>query len=215
MSVFYQACLPTPSHIGVGWIQWDVTIKKATRSITVIAGRWLGRLSQAAWKQKRRLPWIVRGEDGDCQNLRHELLIEQSLEDVSFTSWHRCTLKTCRWLDPCSGNVLEAASDLNFDHVVPLSHAHVTGGYSWPTSLKREFAQDRSILLLVTDSINRSQGAKGPSGFLPAESFQCEYARIWKSVAEKYSLELPDRDNTKIWNILKRYWRYFSVTVIF
>jgi 5-methylcytosine-specific restriction endonuclease McrA len=143
-------------------------------------------------------------EDSDCQNLRHELLIEQSLEDVSFTSSRRCTVKSGRWLDPYSGNVLEIASDLDVDHVVPLSYAHVTGGYSWPISLKQEFAQDRSNLLLVTDNINQSKGAKGPSGFLPVKSFQCEYARIWKSVAEKYSLKLPDRDNAKIRNILKR-----------
>ena len=146
-------------------------------------------------------PW--GDEDGDCQNLRHELLIEQSLKDVSFTSSRRCTVKTGRWLDPYSGNVLEIASDLDLDHVVPLSYAHATGGYSWPTSLKREFAQDRSNLLLVTDHINQSKGAKGPVDFLPRISFHCDYARIWESVSDKYPLNLPAEDKAEIEKILR------------
>ena len=142
-------------------------------------------------------------EDGDCQNLRHELLIEQSLIDVTFTSTRRCNVNTGRWLDPYSGNLITQASDLDVDHVIPLSYAHENGGSSWPTSLKREFAQDRENLLLVTDIINQSKGAKGPNSFLPIEEFQCEYAGIWRRVSAKYQIELPNSDQRRIDDILE------------
>ena len=79
-------------------------------------------------------------DDSDCQNLRHELLIEQSLTDVTFTSTRRCNVNTGRWLDPYSGNLITQASDLDVDHVIPLSYAHEKGGFSWSTFLKRKFA---------------------------------------------------------------------------
>jgi hypothetical protein len=142
-------------------------------------------------------------EDGDCQNLRHELLIEQSLIDVTFASARRCNVITGRWLDPYSGNLITQASDLDVDHVIPLSYAHENGGFSWPTFLQREFAQDRKNLLLVTDSINQSKGAKGPSSFLPWEEFQCEYAEIWQYVSAKYELRLRSEDITAIRRILQ------------
>ena len=142
-------------------------------------------------------------EDGDCQDLRHELLIAQSLIDVTFTSARRCKVSTGRWIDPYSGNLVERASDLDVDHVIPLSYAHENGGFSWPIFLKQEFAQDQENLLLVTDSINQSKGAKGPSFFLPRKGYQCEYASIWASVTDKYQLNLPTGDKAEIRKILR------------
>jgi hypothetical protein len=144
--------------------------------------------------------WI--DEDGDCQNLRHEMLIRENLSDITFTNSNRCTVNTGRWLDPYTGIYLNQASDLDVDHVIPLAYAHTNGGYSWSTSKKQTFAVDESNLLLVDDGENQSKGAKGPSEYLPRKEFQCEYARIWNLVATKYNLDLAERDLGTIRNIL-------------
>ena len=60
--------------------------------------------------------WI--DEDGDCQNLRHEMLIRDSLSDITFTNPNRCTVNTGRWLDPYTGTYINRASDLDVDHVI-------------------------------------------------------------------------------------------------
>jgi hypothetical protein len=159
------------------------------------------RLNRESYRREDYLvSWI--DEDGDCQNLRHEMLIRENLSDITFTNSNRCTVNTGRWLDPYTGIYLNQASDLDVDHVIPLAYAHTNGGYSWSMSKKQTFAVDEANLLLVDDGENQSKGAKGPSEYLPRKEFQCEYARIWQLVATKYNLDVPERDLGTIRNIL-------------
>lgn len=135
-------------------------------------------------------------DDGDCQNLRNEFLITQSLAAVTFVSSDKCTVKTGKWLDPYTGEYLYKASDLDLDHVIPLSYAHRHGGRNWTREEKKAFASDESNLLLVEDNANQAKGDKGPSEFMPRGAFQCRYAEIWNFVSEKYKviLSLPDQE---------------------
>jgi len=66
--------------------------------------------------------------DGDCQNTRHELLIAESLWNVTFTSESNCTTNTGIWVGPYTGEVFTFASDVDIDHVIPLKYAHDHGG---------------------------------------------------------------------------------------
>ena len=136
--------------------------------------------------------WI--DEDGDCQNLRHEMLIHHSQLGVTFTNSDQCTVRTGRWLDPYLGKVITMASDLDVDHVIPLAYAHANGADAWSRTKKQTFAMDEANLLLVDDGENQFKGAKGPSEYLPRKEFQCDYVKIWQLVASKYKLELPAGD---------------------
>lgn len=158
--------------------------------------------SQNYRREDYLVSWI--DEDGDCQNLRHEMLIRESLSDITFTNSNRCIVNTGRWLDPYAGIYLYQASDLDVDHVIPLAYAHTNGSYSWSTRKKQTFAVDEANLLLIDDGENQSKGAKGPSEYLPRKEFQCEYAEIWRLVSTKYDLILPDRDQETIRNILSQ-----------
>ena len=53
--------------------------------------------------------WV--DEDGDCQNLRHEMLIRHSLLEVTFTNSNQCLVNTGQWFDPYSGKLITRASD--------------------------------------------------------------------------------------------------------
>jgi len=143
--------------------------------------------------------WI--DEDGDCQNLRHEMLIRHSQHEVTFTNPSQCTVTGGLWLDPYLGKVITISSDLDVDHVIPLAYAHANGGAAWPRSKKQSFAMDEINLLLVDDGENQLKGAKGPSGYLPRKEYQCDYVKKWQLVATKYKLELPVTDRRVLFSI--------------
>ena len=77
-----------------------------------------------AWKH-----WV--DVDKDCQNTRHEVLLEESLGPVTFKTSKNCRVVSGSWLGAYSGNVFTDASQLDIDHLVPLKEAHESGGYAW------------------------------------------------------------------------------------
>ncbi|WHI47907.1 HNH endonuclease family protein [Microbulbifer sp. VAAF005] len=138
-----------------------------------------------------RSEWLPRWSDvdGDCQNTRQELLIRLSLAPVAFSNEKSCTVVSGLWMDPYTGRFFEKASDLDVEHIVPLSWAHKYGGASWSREQRRAFAEDPANLWLVDDGHNRSKGDKGPDQWLPPyKPAQAIYIRQFEVVARKYRL---------------------------
>lgn len=135
--------------------------------------------------------WI--DSDSDCQNLRQELLIEQSLELVTFTDRQDkkdCTVKNGKWNGIYTDNIYNKASDLDIDHMVPLNWAHTHGGWKWSKKKKQAFANDRENLLVVDDGENQTKSAQGPNSWLPPrKSYQCAYITHFDKIVEKYQLD--------------------------
>ena len=78
------------------------------------------------YDRKSYYHWVDE-EDRDCQNARHEVLIEESLT-VAFKTDKGCRVVSGSWKDPCSGSTITDASQLDIDHLVPLKEAHESGG---------------------------------------------------------------------------------------
>ena len=76
--------------------------------------------------------WI--DADGDCQNTRHEVLIDESQTPVTFKTDKGCRVVSGNWLGVYSGDDFTNASKLDIDHLVPLKEAHESGGYAWDTA---------------------------------------------------------------------------------
>lgn len=59
------------------------------------------------------------------------------------------------WYSPYDGATWTAASDVDIDHVVPLSNAWKSGASSWTTAKRQDFANDlqNPQLIAVTDNV--------------------------------------------------------------
>ena len=71
-----------------------------------------------------------------------------------------CAATAGRWVSPYDGATWTAASDVDIDHMVPLSNAWKSGAAAWTTSKRQSFANDLSNpqLWTVTDNVNESKG---------------------------------------------------------
>ncbi len=76
-----------------------------------------------------------------------------------------------KWRDLYTGRTYTKASDIDIDHIVPLGHAHKTGGAEWSRPKKRELANDPDDLLAVEDNANQAKGDKGPARWPPTTRF--------------------------------------------
>ena len=145
-------------------------------------------------------------EDGDCQNARHEVLIEESLSPVAFKTDQQCQVLTGEWFGAFTGMSFTEASDLDIDHMVPLANAHRSGGWDWDEDRKREYANSLGYpghLMAVSSGANRSKGAKGPEDWRPPdEPYWCEYATDWVSIKSEWELTVTRAEATALGEML-------------
>jgi hypothetical protein len=129
--------------------------------------------------------------DGDCQNTRAEVLIDESLSTVAFDG---CRVISGQWIGLYTDTPITDASSLDVDHMVPLANAHASGGWAWDATRKRAFANDLGDpdhLIAVTASANRSKGAKGPENWRPPDArYWCEYATDWARIKDSWNLSV-------------------------
>jgi len=127
--------------------------------------------------------------DKDCQDTRHELLIQTSLKPVEFKTVDKCLVLSGEWYDPYSGDTFTISNDLDLDHIVPLKFAHGHGADIWTRERKAMFANDLDNLILTQASLNRQKGAKGPDEWLPPNhAYRCEYIARFNAVMTKYGI---------------------------
>ncbi|MDK9556097.1 HNH endonuclease family protein [Marinobacter sp. M216] len=126
--------------------------------------------------------------DGDCQDSRAEALIAMSATTVRFANDDRCRVTTGRWISSFTENVIQNASEIDIDHVVPLAWAWEHGAAGWSHTKREQFANDPVNLLPVEASLNRSKGALGPNQWLPPAG-HCGYVARFTRIMKKYELE--------------------------
>ena len=131
-------------------------------------------------------------DDGDCQNIRHEVLQDETQEAVTFTTSSNCYVDTGKWYGVYTATYYYSASELDVDHFVPLKNAHDSGGYEWSLAKKKEYAnylEDSDHLIAVQSGANRSKGARGPEDWKPAnDEYWCQYAYDWIRIKNTWGL---------------------------
>lgn len=153
------------------------------------------------WKRNvslyKRDDWMRQGKwldaNGDCQDTRHEVLIAESSLTVTFNP-SGCRVIAGQWQDPYGGETFTNPSDLDIDHLVPLAHAHVSGGWAWERERRETYANDLTHpehLIAVRDVLNQQKGDKSPDQWRPPRrEFWCEYASAWLAIKKRWQLTL-------------------------
>ena len=133
--------------------------------------------------------WI--DADGDCQNTRHEVLIDESTIPVTLDT-RRCKVIAGRWEDPYTGRVFIDPRDLDIDHFIPLAEVHRSGGHAWTPTQRRRYSNDLSnpnTLIAVSASANRSKSDKDPARWLPPNrAYRCRYLKTWVDLKRHWGL---------------------------
>ncbi|MFD4258497.1 HNH endonuclease family protein [Streptomyces sp. NPDC058534] len=122
-------------------------------------------------------------------------------QDVRFRAGSDCVVVSMDLYDPYTGKNIawkkSKATEVQIDHVVPLSYAWQMGAARWSKEKRQRLANDVLNLLPVSGSTNSAKRDSGPASWLPPNKvIRCSYAVRFAQVAAKYELAVtaPDRE---------------------
>ncbi|EPH41096.1 hypothetical protein STRAU_5839 [Streptomyces aurantiacus JA 4570] len=116
-----------------------------------------------------------------------------------------CAAVSGTWKSAYDNATWTQASDLDIDHVVPLSEAWKSGASTWTTDRRKGFANDlgQPQLIAVTDNVNQAKGDKDPAEWMPSvTSYHCFYARMWVDVKQHYGLSVDSAEKSALTSVL-------------
>lgn len=111
------------------------------------------------------------------------------------------------WYSPYDGATWSLASDVDIDHIVPLSNAWRTGARGWTQSRRTQFANDLSNpqLIAVTDNVNSAKGDQTPATWKPSRTaYWCTYAKMWVRTKYRYTLTVNSAEKSALTTMLDR-----------
>ncbi len=144
--------------------------------------------------------------DRDCQDARQEVLIEESLDAVTFETDRKCRVSTGRWWAPYLAHHLGNPGHIDVDHHVPLKNAHLSGGWRWDAARKEAYAnylEDPDHLIAISSRHNRSKGARGPDEWKPPDQASwCQYALAWTEIKHSWELTMTPSEHVAVATML-------------
>jgi hypothetical protein len=172
----------------------------AATARTYLAGLTVSPEGSSTGYSRDKFPhWIT--QSGAC-NTREVVLKRDGTNVVQDSS---CAAVSGSWFSEYDGATWTAASDVDIDHMVPLSEAWKSGASSWTTARRQSFANDltRPQLIAVTDNVNQAKGDQDPAEWLPSRtSYHCMYARMWVDVKHYYGLTVDSAEKSALQGIL-------------
>lgn len=143
--------------------------------------------------------WIT--QSGTCNT--REVVLKRDGSNVQQDS--SCAAVSGTWFSEYDGATWSLASDVDIDHMVPLSEAWKSGASSWTTAQRQSFANDltRPQLIAVTDNVNQSKGDQDPATWMPPRTaYRCTYVRAWVQVKYYYNLKIDSAEKSALQSTL-------------
>ncbi|GAB18346.1 hypothetical protein GOEFS_052_00190 [Gordonia effusa NBRC 100432] len=100
------------------------------------------------------------------------------------------------------------STDIQIDHIVPLSFAWDMGANNWSAAQRANLANDPANLVAVDGPSNMAKGDQEPGRWMPpAEAFRCQYATQFVVVVGAYRLYLDVRSRDVLARVLRTCFR--------
>nr|WSZ95793.1 HNH endonuclease family protein [Streptomyces sp. NBC_00857] len=181
-----QAAMPTPISAS--------TARTYLGQLTVQAEG-----SSSGYSREMFPHWIT--QSGACNT--REVVLKRDGSNVQQDS--ACAATSGSWYSEYDGGTWTAASDVDIDHMVPLSEAWKSGASGWTTAQRQSFANDltRPQLIAVTDNVNQSKGDQDPAEWTPPRTaYACTYVRAWVQVKKYYNMTVDSAEKSALTSTL-------------
>nr|WP_267279210.1 HNH endonuclease family protein [Arthrobacter sp. CDRTa11] len=140
---------------------------------------------------------------------RNDILARDLVEETFKDGTHNCVVLTGTLPDKYTGKTIafirgaETSSEVQIDHLVPLSLAWQTGAQQISEEERKQFANDPLNLMAADGPANMSKSGKDAATWLPSnKSFRCEYVARQTAVKAKYKLWVTKPEHDAIAGIL-------------
>lgn len=194
---------PDGTKPGLGRLTTDADRAAARKVIEKVATK--GRGPKTGYERKQfGYAWMDTSDGvplarNGCDT-RNDLL-KLNGRKVEFRTGSDCVVVSMTLHDPYTGKDIAwkkaKATEVQIDHVVPLSYAWQMGAAGWDKQKRQRLANDVLNLLPVSGPANSAKRDSGPAAWLPpSKVIRCSYALRFAQVALKYELHVtsPDKD---------------------
>jgi len=135
---------------------------------------------------------------GNGCDTRNDVLARDG-QNLVYVSGSHCVIASMTLFNPYKSETIQwtkaKATEVQIDHVVPLSYAWQMGASRWTKDQRTQLANDPLNLLAVDGSANASKGDSGPAAWLPPnQGIGCAYAVRFAEVTLKYKLSVAQQD---------------------
>ncbi|MGW7517799.1 HNH endonuclease family protein [Streptomyces sp. NPDC054796] len=155
-----------------------------------IAALPLAKEDRTGYKRTSFKHWIDEDKDG-CHT-RAEVLLGEATRKPEVGPG--CKISGGEWRSYYDDAVINDASKLDIDHVVPLAEAWDSGAAKWKPDRRMHYANDLDAprsLVAVTAKYNRQKADKDPSQWwVPAKGASCPYLADWVSTKTRWKLSV-------------------------
>ncbi|MFD8145728.1 HNH endonuclease family protein [Streptomyces sp. NPDC059708] len=151
--------------------------------------------TMAGYSRDKFTHWAEQGDKCDTR----ETVLQRDGRGVTRDA--ECRAVSGSWTSLYDGAVVNEASKLDIDHMVPLAEAWRSGAAAWDAARRKAFANDltRPQLLAVSAASNRSKGDQSPDLWQPSDkSSWCQYGRAWTTVKSHYGLTVTEAERAML-----------------
>jgi hypothetical protein len=140
---------------------------------------------------------------------RNDILKRDLREETFKPGTHDCIVLTGVLDDPYSGKTIQfkrgqdTSSEVQIDHLIPLSDAWQKGAQKWSATKRKEFANDPLNLLAVDGPLNNQKSDSDAATWLPPrKGYRCAYIVRQIEVKAKYEVWLTTGEKDAMTRIL-------------
>jgi hypothetical protein len=168
-----------------------------------------GRAPKTGYSRDEFGPAWADTDHNGCDT-RNDVLARDLTGETFKPAANNCVVASGTLADKYTGTVIQfvrgqdTSSDIQIDHIVPLSDAWQKGAQQLSADQREELANDPLNLTAADGPTNSAKGDKDAATWLPPnKAFRCEYVERQTAVKMKYSLWVTKAEHDAIAGILE------------